>query len=365
MSAGQPSRRVVFFSGQPQSIGHIYRVEHTVAALRSNGWMSEWAPLSDTEAFGKIEAADLAVVFRAGLDANFTQIRGRCSDLGIPLVYDIDDLIFDPGMAAGSAIALLDGLTEAARLRWMDRIESYRSALAASSHAIVTTKPLAEAAGRFCKSVSVLPNVLGPEMLAWAAAASENSKPSSTDGRLRLIFASGTPTHQRDFQVAAEAVARLFARHPAPLLTILGELDLTGFPVLAPYAHRIEVRPRTPLSCLFAELARADINLCPLELENLFCEAKSAVRCLAASAVGVPSVVSPTLPLREAVSHGAAGLVAGRAFEWESALERYIDDSGFRNETGRNARAVALEFSDFSRWSSQACSTYQKILARE
>jgi glycosyltransferase involved in cell wall biosynthesis len=147
-------------------------------------------------------------------------------------------------------------------------------------------------------------------------------------------------------------------------LIILGELDLAGFPGLAPFVGRIEKRPRVPFPDLFAELARADINLCPLEPDNLFCDAKSAVRCLAASAVGVPSVVSPTPPLLEAVDNGKSGLVARDAMEWESALDRLIANPHFRNETGRKAQTRALEISDFSKWSLQASGIFQEILPR-
>ena len=353
----------VFFSGEPKSIGHIYRVEQPADALRSAGWRAEWASAADSAAHAQIDSADVVVVFRAGLDAHFSEIRRRCSARGIPLVYDTDDLIFDPGLAADGKIALFDGLGEADRLLWSNRITAYHEALALADHATVSTEPLAAAARSICKSVFVLPNVLGPAMWQRAAAANQ-TRHRAVDGEARLIFASGTLTHHRDFQVAAEAVARVLAKKPGASLTILGELDLARFPGLAPFVGRIEKRPRVPFPDLFAELARADINLCPLEPDNLFCEAKSAVRCLAASAVGVPSIVSPTPPLLEAVENGKSGLVARDAMEWESALDRLIADSRFRNETGRKAQARALEISDFPKWSSQASRIFQQILPR-
>ena len=75
--------------------------------------------------------------------------------------------------------------------------------------------------------------------------------------------------------------------------------------------------------------------------------AREAPRCLAASAVGVPSIVSPTPPLREAVDNGKSGLVARDAMERESALDRLIANSHFRNETGRKAKAVRWRFPTF------------------
>ncbi len=71
---------------------------------------------------------------------------------------------------------------------------------------------------------------------------------------------------------------------------IVGALDLAAYPELARHAPRIETRLRLPLHDLFGEVARFDVNLAPLELGNLFCEAKSPLRLLAAAAVEVPSV---------------------------------------------------------------------------
>lgn len=363
MNPAKAIGRAVFFSGEPKSIGHIYRVEQPVEALRGAGWHAEWAPAADSAAHQKIDAADLVVVFRAGLDAHFSEIRRRCSARRIPLVYDTDDLIFDPDLAVGGKIALFDVLGEEELTAWRNRITAYREALALADHATVSTEPLAAAARNICKSVSVLPNVLGPAMWERASAANQIQL-RAVDGEARLIFASGTPTHHRDFKVAAEALARILAKNPGASLTILGELDLARFPELSPFAHRIERRPRVPFPNLFAELARADINLCPLEPDNPFCEAKSAVRCLAASALGLPSIVSPTPPLTEAVENGRAGLVACGSMEWESALERLITDSHLRRETGRKAKALALEFSDFSRWTSQVSGIFQNFLSR-
>lgn len=363
MNTAKAIGRAVFFSGEPKSIGHIYRVEQPVEALRGVGWTPECAPAADSAMHQKIDDADVVVVFRAGLDAHFHEIRRLCSARGIPLVYDTDDLIFDPDLAAGGKIALFDVLGEEERTAWRNRITAYREALALADHATVSTEPLAAAARSICKSVSVLPNVLGPAMWERASAANQ-IQPRAVDGEARLIFASGTPTHHRDFKVAAEALARILAKNPGASLTILGELDLARFPELSPFAHRIEKRPRVPFPNLFAELARADINLCPLEPDNPFCEAKSAIRCLAASALGLPSIVSPTPPLREAVENGQAGLVACGSMEWESALERLIADSHFRRETGRKAKALALELSDLSRWSSRASGIFQNFLSR-
>ena len=122
---------------------------------------------------------------------------------------------------------------------------------------------------------------------------------------------------------------------------IVGALDLAAYPELARHAPRIEARPGVPLNDLFGEVARFDINLAPLELGNPFCESKSAVRLLAAAAVGVPSVASPTVPLCDAILPGSTALLAADTRAWEVALESLLEDTDARARMGRAARIHA------------------------
>jgi len=332
-------RRILFLSAAPASIGHAYRVGHPVAALTARGWRASWLPLASAAAEpARLDNVDMVVVFRARRNAAFDVVRVRCRARGVPLVYDIDDLVFDADMMAAGFFAYLDDLPEADRLRWLADAACYRDALAACDAAVLTTAPLASAAGQLCMRLAVLPNCLDATLTGLADAACKAAKPSLADGRPRFGFASGTPTHRRDFAVAAAALARLFDRRPEPLLVIVGALDLAAYPELARHAPRIEVRFGVPLHDLFAEVARFDVNLAPLELGNPFCEAKSPVRLLAAAAVGVPSVASPTVPLRDAILPGSTGLIAADAGDWEEMLECLLDDADARSRMGRAAR---------------------------
>jgi glycosyltransferase involved in cell wall biosynthesis len=363
-ATSRPARSVFFLSGEPRSVSHVYRVENAVAALRAHGWQANWAPTNDPLDLDLIARADVITVFRAAWSPALASVRNRCQQAGIPLVFDIDDLLFDPAVASAGSIALLDEVSEADRGLWKARVAGYRATLSAADLAILTTKPLAAAARAVCPRAFVLPNALGPACAAAAAQARVATKPSAVDGRPRLIFASGTPTHHRDFAVAAEAVARLFRQRSEPRLIVLGHLDLDRHPVLAPFRDRVECRPRVPFGELFAEVARADVNLCPLELGNPFCESKSAVRWLAAAAVGVPSVVSPTEPLREAIRDGETGILAGDVTAWERALEQVVSDPAFRVRLGLAAQGDALARFGFDPWSRLAVDTYAKILER-
>lgn len=357
-------RRALLLSGAPGSVGHVYRIEHAVAALRARNWRAEWRGVDDAGATDAIGQADVVTVFRTPWGEPFAAIHDRCRHVGIPLIFDIDDLLFDPQVMVDGHVALLDHCSGEQRRFWLDQSVAFARSVAAADAAVLTTAPLAEAALRLCPQAVVLPNALGPGMEAMAAAARTAPRPSRADGRPRLLFASGTSTHQRDFTVAAVAIAQLFARRREPLLVVIGPLDISAYPALVPFRDRIECRPRVPLAALFAEIARADINLCPLELGNPFCASKSAVRWLTAAVIGLPSVATHTPPLQDVIDHGVTGLLATDANGWIEALEYLIDDPDARERLGEGARQTALARFGFDRWSADVARVYGSIVDR-
>ena len=78
-------------------------------------------------------------------------------------------------------------------------------------------------------------------------------------------------------------------------------------------------------------MARFDINLAPLEVGNLFCEAKSELKFFEAALVDVPTIASPTGPLRRAIRQGETGLLATTPSDWFDTLTSLVDDFGLRN----------------------------------
>jgi glycosyltransferase involved in cell wall biosynthesis len=360
-SAAAATPRAVFISGVPDSVGHIYRVEHPVAALEASGWRAYWVPLDAPAAETEPLTADLVVIFRAPWDERLARIAAGCRARGVPVVYDVDDLVFDPELFIDGSVAVMETMAPEDRRLWAAAPARHRETLAAADAATLTTRPLAAAAGRHCPSCFVLPNALDSRMEAAAAAALDTPKDSATDGRPRLCFASGTASHHRDFAVAAEGIARLFARRPEPFLVVIGHLDYRIYDCLLPFADRIEWRPPVPLLELFCQLARCDINLAPLELGNPFCESKSAVRCLFAAAVGLPTVASPTAPLAEAIVNGETGLLAADVADWEEALERLVADAGLRERLGGAARLHALAVAGSAAYRDQATAVFRTI----
>jgi len=331
---------VLFVSRTSESRAHTYRVLHPVEELGRLGWKAEWVLATDSNLLEKISAAEVVVVSRGPWGPDFMNIRAACSEKGVRLICDIDDLTFEPEVMT-SGFAYLDDLSAADRERLLGETGEILSALELCDAVTTTTRALAREASRHARRAFVLPNCFSREMLAAAKTWHAVPKPSAEDGLIRIGFANGTRTHTRNFATIAEVIADVLETNPHARLIGLGHLDFSRFPCLAKHSRRIEQRPVVPLAKLHEELTRFDINLAPLEIGNPFCEAKSEIRFTAAAALGIPTIATATDPMRHAIIHGETGLLATQPCEWREHLQALLEDSSLRFRLGEAARIDA------------------------
>jgi hypothetical protein len=356
-------KTAVFVSAATQSIGHIYRVDNIAMALASAGWNTIVKSISDPDTQSHLENADVVVVFRAVANEQFLAIKARCKALGIPTVYNIDDLLFDPAITSSGQIAYLDNLPANEQEQWILNSYKYREALRLCSASILSTEPLKENAIGLSQNIMVVPNIASTEIERRALSACSSSKLSLLDGIQRLVFASGTPTHHRDFHLAAEGIALAFRKIAKARLVIIGHLDISRYDSLKPFADRIELCQAVSYCNLPATIAKYDINLSPLEPSNLFCECKSAVRCMIASLVKVPTISSTTQPSREMIIDKTTGILikSESPEQWEDAITTLLLD---RDEYRKMADACQIDISmryGFTTWVPRIASIFNRI----
>ncbi|MEO6785382.1 MAG: glycosyltransferase [Chthoniobacteraceae bacterium] len=342
-------RRVIFYSSEPRTPGHSYRVKMYAEALASRG--CEVCIVEPAEAGLALPAfgRDCAlIVWRAPWDRKVSSLVEAAQAAGAKVVFDVDDLMFEPKLAK---IEVVDGIRtqgfhEAGIAEFYRRV---RHTLRKADFATCTTQPLATAMRRHSKPVIVLPNGFDEAKLTRSrkAAASRRSQPG--DGRIRLGYAGGSRTHQRDFARTAGAVARVLREHPECLLVLFrlskpdgdahnGNLvDIVEFPELREVESQIEWRTTVPLDEVPDEVARFDINLAPVETGNQFCEAKSELKYFEAALANVVTVASPTAPFAASIRHGETGFLAADEAEWYAALKRLVCEPDLRASVARNA----------------------------
>jgi hypothetical protein len=183
------------------------------------------------------------------------------------------------------------------------------------------------------KAAAVLPNRFDAATLRASRLALRRRRVGQAESVVRIGYATGSRTHQRDFAQVADALVRVLRERPSARLVLFRDTNskepvllIEEFPTLNRYAAQVEWRDLVPLERLPAELARFDINLAPIELDNVFCEAKSELKYFEAALVGVCTIASPTGPFRRAIRPGETGLLAATSEEWYTAIISLIDD---------------------------------------
>lgn len=339
--------QVVCISGEPRfAAGQIYRVERFARAAAELGHHVEIVSAEDLRAewwTHRVPAPAVVLVWRAAwskvLEAAVSAWRGR----GATILFDVDDYMFDPRIAKAE---IIDGMRSQGIPRH-DVVRHYariRTTLRWADAAIVPTLPLATGVEAHGKPALLLENGFDAETYRVSREAVLRRRAEGPDGLVRIGYASGSRTHQRDFAVAAEALARVLRRAPHCRLVLFRDpssgrplLDPTEFPAFAGLADQVEWRQATPLERLPEELARFDINIAPLEVGNVYCEAKSELKYFEAALVGVPTIASPTQPFAAAISDGINGFLASDPAAWERRLEALLTDESLRARVGRAA----------------------------
>ncbi len=340
--------RILFLSGEAHTPGSIYRVERYAASARALGWDAEALGLRGVDD-RVLAGADIVVLWRVAWEGHIDGIVEVCRRQGTTVVFDVDDLMIRPELAT---VEVIDGIrsqrfSEDGTREFFTRV---RRTMDASDFVTVTTEELASHVRELQQIAHVLPNGWDAESLVAARRAVRQRRDSGEgEGLLRIGYAGGSRTHQRDFGLAVGAVAALLARRPEARLVLFrdpssGEgVVLAGeYPELKPVAAQIEWRDMVPLALLPAEMARFDINLAPLELGNPFCEAKSELKWWEAALVEVPTIASPTGPFARAIEDGRTGLLADGEEAWAEALERLAADPALRARMARDAFHAAL-----------------------
>jgi GT2 family glycosyltransferase/glycosyltransferase involved in cell wall biosynthesis len=337
----QPAR-ILFISGEPHTPGHVYRVLRYAETARALGALVEIQTIGEAKQAPQLAAsAHLVVLWRVEWDPGVEAVISRARRAGAQLLFDVDDLMFDPELAR---VELIDGirsqgLTEAQVRGFYSRIQQ---TMMACDFGSVTTEALADHMRRFGKPVFVLPNSFDVKVWQEARFAHRARRQTPSDGLLRFGYAGGSRTHQRDFAVMAPALARILRERPECRLVLfrretLNCLDLEEFPEFQALDAQVEWREYVSVEQLPQEIARFDVNLAPLEPNNLFCEAKSELKFFEAALAGVPSVCSPTGPFRAAIRDGETALFATDAESWYTAITTLLDDAGLRERMARRA----------------------------
>jgi glycosyltransferase involved in cell wall biosynthesis len=338
--------RALFISGEDHTPGTVYRVERYAATARALGYEARAMPAAPVGP-QDLKGASLVVLWRVPFSAHIQGIITVAHEEGATVVFDVDDLMFRPELAR---VEIIDGI----RSQRFSEVETQAffkliaKTLRACDMVTCPTLELAHQVHKMGRAAAVLPNGFDQDSHDVARRARAEWL-SYADELVRIGYASGSRTHQRDFAVAVPALLRVLRENPQVRLTLFrdgssgeGLVLIDEFPELGAFAERIEWRDLVKLADLPKEMARFEISIAPLEADNPFCEAKSELKFFEAALAGVPTVASPSGPFARAIRDGVSGFLAGDDEGWYAALTRLVRDQDLRRRMAQAAYHVSL-----------------------
>ena len=325
---------------------YLYRVRQKEEQLQALGFECHIATREQLNDWGWSEQliwADAVMVCRLpGFQSVFRAIES-CRHAGLPTFYDIDDLIIDPEYCPPDFDTYGGTLAEEQHRRFVLDVPLFAAAMKACDEVVVSTKTLAsrwtelqEQKG-FSQSVHILPNLAPPSLRRMQ----QFPLQAEVKDPVRLVFASGTTAHKKVWSTElAPALAVILGRYPNVQLDLIGHLHLPL--ILHPYSKHIRCKPYTDYDDYLANLSKADIGLVVLE-PGTFTDAKSAIRWMEFSYLGLASILSPTQTYRDDIVDGRHALFASGSLNWMDCIERLLRQPQLRFDLANQAQKLAQE----------------------
>lgn len=336
---------ITFLSWDPKSRGHIYRIHNRIEAAQSLGLSTSYVTPNDPEVLSTIARSDMILLFRCGWCPHLEKIYSFARSRQIPIIFDIDDLVFDAQFATPKYLAFLDDLDPEQTVIWRNNAHNLMKAIRNASAVSVSTRSLADAIAPHHDKCVVVPNGISAARLQHSEVLLKERKrlraEKDTDV-IRIGYASGSATHNRDFKLIVPVLRDLMAKRPQVELYLQGEISADRYSELDGLKSRIVHKPMVPFSQLPEALIDVDINLAPLETLNPFCDAKSELKYFESGLVEVPTIASATSTYTAAIKNGQSSFVAASTQDWMNALLQLVDNQDLRRNMGKMARQESI-----------------------
>lgn len=320
-------RRVAYFYETPDNSTFRYRVHNMIEALdrSEKGIGAAYFSGQEIDQLSPVvENADVLVVARArytdGLNRLITRMRNRAKRV----YFDIDDLVFDPDYIHLVLQTLDQDLNHPEVWdHWFAYVGRVGAAMKLCDAVITTNNYLAEQIRRYANQPTyVIPNFMNQQQLDISRRIyAEKAKRDFTRTEdICLGYFSGTPSHNRDLDVAALGISRLLDEDPRVVLLVVGYMELKA--PLKNYGSRVKSYPFLDFVNLQRLVGGVEVNLVPLQ-DNIFTNCKSELKYFEAGIVGTVTIASPVFTYTHAIRDGENGYLA-TSTEWYEKMQNVI-----------------------------------------
>ncbi|UGX87574.1 glycosyltransferase [Phyllobacterium meliloti] len=318
-----------------------YRVLQKAELLSKIGIEStivDWTHFEEVRT--KLQTHPIVIFYRVPAFPDVISLVEEAKRLGVYSFWEVDDLIFD--IDSYLANKNLDSLEPGLKESVLAGVPLYREALTLCDAGIGSTRTIADMMAKTTgKSVHVIENAIDTDTLKVARRIRRSIRASADNAAnqyVTIVYGSGSKAHDADFMEASAAIYNILQKRENVRLWIAGELNIDAS--FGEFADRVQRFPSTTFDTYLETIAKADISIAPLE-PTVFNDAKSNIKFLEASILGLPSVCSPRETFQAAISDGNNGFLASTATQWEEKLLALIDNPDLRKKMAKGAHKSA------------------------
>ena len=275
----------------------------------------------------------------------FFHILEETKKYKIPLIYEIDDLLFN--------------LPENHPLEqtgcYSSRLMPMLTAICKADLITASTEPLANFLRSFNSNVQVLSNYLIDNY--WNFFPIKEIKKQEDHVVIGYI---GGHTHAPDITMIMTALMEIGQQFGQKVSFKFWGLEP---PEVLSSHFKVEWQPPVASYQEYAATFGSqdiDIFIAPLE-DNLFTQSKSNLKFLEYSTLGVPGVYSKVKPFEEVIKHGENGFLASSDQEWIECLRTLISYPDVRNQIAQKAQQTVRKDFLLSDHAGKWSKTYNKI----
>ena len=234
-------------------------------------------------------------------------------DLKIKFIYEIDDDL----VALGKNSVVGDSYFNCHLV--IEKLLSHATLVT------VSTNVLKERFAKYNNKITVIPNQIN--IKRWCSYSEPAFFPNINENNFNVLY-MGTNTHQNDLLLLAEAVTEIKLKYPKFKLYVVGvSTKSTDWYESISIPNNCKHYPEF-VKFIKTLAKHMHLGVAPLE-DGYFQQAKSCLKFLEYSALGLPSICSNVTPYKEVIRHGENGLLADNTLEpWVQQFEFVINNKG-------------------------------------
>lgn len=317
-----------------------YRVKNVQEALgASEKWEIRYYLKSKIDDLDLKNVSLIVIERQTDKDGKISREIRKAQGLGVKVLMDLDDLVFD----YRDLKLVAETVGEKTILYWVGYFWGIRRIAKRVDGFICTNDFLARKLKRsFDKPVKVIRNSLNREQIEISEKYIKKKKVREIgEKKFAIGYFSGSPTHTKDFGLVEEELMRFLNEHEDAVLRVVGEMEFSHEMKRWIERGRVEVSSKVDYLRLQGLLARVDVNIAPL-LINDFTNCKSELKFFEAGVVETTTIASPTYTFKKAISDGENGFLA-RPGEWYDKLEYLYKNPKQNREVALEAKKYATE----------------------